>query len=148
MTPDGKLEDMDFLKKDFGVKEDDFGFSSLLWRLDKVQQGHLEIMLETKCISQSSAPDVVKGFREDVISGVYDIIRPEQYGTKALPLRHDILYGEEIQVLFTEAIRGQKPYLFSINIDIDKTNYKGLRIGENIQVNCRDNKLGFQLKKY
>ncbi|GFH43554.1 hypothetical protein CTEN210_00027 [Chaetoceros tenuissimus] len=145
-TPSGTLQDMDFLKPEFGIEEDDFGVASLFWRLDTVPQGNLEIMLETKCEAPSGAPAEVKGFQEEIISGVYDIIRPEQYGTKALPLRNDVLIGEEVVVLFTESIRCSKPYPFRIRVDINGTEYTNLRIGENIQVNCDRNKLGFQLK--
>ena len=146
ISPSNSPTDLDFLIDELEVKEDPFGFSSLVWSLDTVQQGQVEIMLEIKCSAPAGAPEEVMGSRESIITGFFDIEAPDQYGRKALPLRHDILFGEELEVLFTEEINCQRPFSFSINVDIIGTNYIGLRIGENIQVNCHQNTLGFNFK--
>ena len=146
-TPSGELKDMDYLDQDFQVEEDSYGFASLFWRFDNVKEGDLEIMLETKCTAPGTAPDEVKGFHEEIISGAFDLQPPKQYGRRALPLRHDILFGEELQVLFTENIRCSKPHMFTISVDIIGTNFIGLtNKNQYIQVRCHDNLLGFQLQ--
>lgn len=144
------LHKMDFLDPNLGVEEDSYGFASLYWRLDNLeginQQGKYEIMLETKCAADSSSPEEVQGFQEEIINGLFDLEPPKQYGEKVLPLRNDIIYGEEIKILFTENIRCTKPHSFKIEVDIIGTNYIGLENnGGNIQVICKENQLGFQV---
>ena len=92
------------------------------------------------------APEEVEKFREEIISGVYDLVPPEQYGRRALPLRYDIIFGEEMQVLFTESIWCEKPQLFTIEIELVGTNITLSNKNGYLQVNCRENILGFHLK--
>ncbi|GFH52940.1 hypothetical protein CTEN210_09416 [Chaetoceros tenuissimus] len=148
-TLDGDLHEMDFLDPKLGVEEDNYGFASLFWRLDNLEgidlQGEYEIILETKCKADVNAPAEVKGFQEEAISGLFDLQPPEQYGEKALPLRQDIIHGEEMKVLFTENIRCDKPHSFKIEVDIVGFTKLDNENGNNIQVSCRDNQLGFQV---
>jgi hypothetical protein len=117
-----------------------------LWRLDNVQQGTIEITIETKCRAPDGAPEEVSQFREEIISGVYDYVPPEQYGGRALPLRNDILFGEEMQVIFTENIWCEKPQLFTIEISLLETDITMSNKNGRVQVNCRENVLGFHIK--
>ena len=139
-TPTGSTEPMNFLLP--FVDEDPYGFSSLDWLLEgKVSQGDYEIMLESKCESPGG-PDEVKGFQESIITGIYDIASPEQYG-KPVPLRHDVIIGEEISIYFTEEMWCKQPYSFDMEVNIIGTNYNLRR--DQLFINCFGKKLGFQL---
>jgi len=146
-TPTGSIATMDYLLSH--VKEDNYGFLTLDWLLEgMVQEGDYEIVVETSC--GGSGPAEVQGFQETVITGTYDITRPEQYG-KATPLRQDIIVGEEISVYFTEEVFCQTPLTFDIRVDIFGTNYSdALEDGTSLQkrelsVICEGRRIGFQL---
>jgi len=146
-TPTGSIATMDYLLSH--VKEDNYGFLTLDWLLKgKVEQGDYEIVVETSC--GGSGPAEVQGFQETVITGTYDITRPEQYG-KATPLRQDIIVGEEISVYFTEEMFCQTPLTFDMKVDIIGTNYSdALEDGTSLQksdlfVICEGRRIGFQL---
>jgi len=145
--PLGSIAAMDYLLPH--VKEDNYGFLTLDWLLKgKVQEGEYEIVVETSC--GGSGPAEVQGFQENVITGTYDITRPEQYG-KATPLRQDIIVGEEISVYFTEEILCLTPLTFDMKVDIFGTNYSdALEDGTSLQkrdlfVICEGRRIGFQL---
>ena len=53
-----------------------------------------------------------------MITGIFDRSKPEQYG-KALPLKEEILFGEDIIVMFTEDIDCSYPYTFDILVDVE-----------------------------
>lgn len=53
-----------------------------------------------------------------MITGIFDRSKPEQYG-KALPLKEEILFGEDIVVMFTEDIDCSYPYTFDILVDVE-----------------------------
>jgi len=146
-TPTGSIATMDYLLS--FVTEDNYGYLTLGWILEgKVQEGDYEIVVETSC--GGAGPSEVQGFQESVITGTYDITRPEQYG-KATPLRQDIIIGEEISVYFTEELFCQKPLTFDIKVDIIGTNYSdSVQGGTSLQkrdlhVICEGRRIGFQL---
>lgn len=135
---------LDYLTQGLGEIEDSYGFATLSWKLEGlVEQGEYEIMLETNCDAPTSGPDEIREFQESTITGVYDVTPPEQYGMEALPLRHDIIIGEEIEVYFTEDIECKSnPYSFDMKADIIDTDYQNLDIGD-FQIHCEGRKLGF-----
>ena len=146
-TPTKSIATMDYLLP--FVEEDNYGFLTLDWLLQGVvQEGEYEIMVETGC--GGSGPEVVQGFQEHVITGTYDVTRPEQYGS-ATPLRQDIIVGEEISVFFTEEMLCRNPSTFDVKVDIFGTSYSDSeKDGTSLQkrdlfVICEGRRIGFQL---
>lgn len=123
------------------VTEDDFGYIGMDWYIGggTIVDGTYEIVVESSC-TNVGGPDEFKVntvaifhfshfiidyplilfsqfYREDVITGIFDRSKPEQYG-KALPLKEEILFGEDIIVMFTEDIDCSYPYTFDILVDV------------------------------
>ena len=73
-----------------------------------------EIVVGTKC-TNVGGPYEFTFSREEIITGVIDLSRPEQYG-RALPLREDVIGDEEITVLFTEALDCSLPLSFDVEL--------------------------------
>lgn len=144
--PPAKAKESDgFTNLDFAPSsEDTYGYASLYWYLEdsKVPEGTYEIQLHSKCTFISGSPSYVKEYLGDIITGVYDVTLPEQYGLP-IPLRYDILIGEEISVYFTEEMWCRKPYTFDIKVDIIGTPY--ILKEEKLHINCDGRKLGIQL---
>ena len=138
ISDDGMVIPLDFTS----AIEDTYGFASIYWNLDGVPQGTYEIQIHSKCTSIAGSPAEVKEYFGDTIIGVYDTIRPEQYG-RPTPLRNDVLIGEEISVYFTEDMWCRLPYTFEIEVDIIGTNYTLTR--DKLHIICAGRKLGFQL---
>lgn len=136
----GSTVSMDYLH-DF-VEEDSYGFAALDWFVEgKVAEGTYEVMVETICTNVGGPPEI-GGYREDIITGVIDLTRPEQYG-QSLPLRNDVIVGEEIAVIFTEEIYCKIPHTFDIEVTISNTPYFFDR--DQLLVICEGRKIGFQL---
>lgn len=49
---------------------------------------------------------------------VVDRVEPEMYG-KALPIRSDVVPGEEVVMMFTEPIDCEIPYRFNLTVTVD-----------------------------
>ena len=69
------------------------------------------------------SPDLSR-YREEIIVGVKDTIRPKQYG-KVLPLKDSVLFGEEMSILFTEKLDCSFPLKFDVSITIEDFNEAG-----------------------
>ena len=122
--------------------ENNYGYSSIKWKLgNAVPQGAYEIKVETQC-NALGGPDDIDSFSSNVLSGVIDLTRPEQYG-KPLPLRDTVLIGEEITIVFTETLQCEKPYTFDLRVIILDTNYTFDR--DQLQVICEGRKISFQI---
>ena len=53
-------------------------------------------------------PDEIKMYSETILTGVIDTGPPKQYG-KELPLRNDLIVGEELVIIFTESLDCETP---------------------------------------
>ena len=101
------------------VDEDNFGYSTLKWNLGAgpLPDGIYEIVIETRC-SDVGGPDDFSFSRENTITGVIDLTRPEQYG-QPLPYREDVVVGEEILVVFTEPLDCSLPLSFDVQMTVE-----------------------------
>jgi hypothetical protein len=129
---------------DFGEKyasEDAYGYSTLDWYHGGFQ-GKYEIMVETKCNPPLGGPAELDSFRETVLSGVIDVTRPERYG-EPLPLRDDVLLGEEVAIVFTEPLDCGRPFTFEIAVDVIGTNYNFNN--DQLHLICEGRKIAFQI---
>jgi len=119
-----KLYEMDFVHESTAeniptVVEDVFGYIGMDWYIGggTIVDGTYEIVVEVQC-TDVGGPDEFKFYRNDMITGILDRTKPEQYG-KALPLKEEILFGEDIVVMFTEDIDCSFPYTFDILVDVE-----------------------------
>ena len=120
-----------------------YGYEKMGWKLPSTQ-GTYEIRVGTQCESIHDAPNDINNFYAPILSGVIDLTYPKQYGN-ALPLRDTVLVGEEITVVFTEALTCTKPYTFDIKLIIDGTNIE-LGLGDpSLSVTCEGRKIGDQI---
>jgi len=141
ITDTPSTEPMNYLSST--AYEDTYGFSSLQWLLEGIaEEGEYEITLATKCTSAVNAPEEVKGFQESIITGIYDVTRPAQYG-EPIPLRRDIVVGEEISVFFTEDMLCTLPFTFEIRVTIEGTSYNDLD-KRYLHIICEGKRIGFQ----
>jgi hypothetical protein len=125
------------------ANENNYGYATMKWALaNKVPEGRYEIMVEAACEYIDDAPDPINMFRSPVLTGVIDLTRPEKYG-KELPLREEVLIGEEISVIFSEPLLCQKPFTFDLKVIIEGTPYEFDR--EELQVLCEGRRIGFQI---
>lgn len=107
--------DVDFAQDP--INEDSFGYATSSWSIGKLVDATYEIIVETEC-ANVGGPDEFSSNRADIITGVIDRSRPEQYGN-ALPLREDVIVGEEITVVFTEDLDCSLPLSFDIQMTIE-----------------------------
>ncbi|GFH55016.1 hypothetical protein CTEN210_11492 [Chaetoceros tenuissimus] len=101
------------------VTEDGFGYIGMDWYIGggTIVDGTYEIVIESSC-TDVGGPDEFKFYRDDIITGIFDRTKPEQYG-KVLPLKEEILFGEDIVLMFTEDIDCSYPYTFDILLDVE-----------------------------
>ena len=128
---------------DFGEKyasEDGYGYSTLKW-YHQGFEGKFEIMVETKC-NPPLGPEELDTFRETILSGVIDVTKPERYG-EPLPLRDEVLLGEEVAIVFTEPLDCGRPFTFEIAVDVIGTNYN-FDNGK-LHLICEGRKIAFQI---
>ena len=129
---------------DFGEEyaiEDSYGYSTLDWYHGGFE-GKYEIMVETKCNPPLGGPAELDSFRETVLSGVIDVTKPERYGDP-LPLRDDVLLGEEVAIVFTEPLDCGRPFTFEIAVDVIGTNYNF--DNDNLHLICEGRKIAFKI---
>lgn len=120
--------------------EDNYGYTTLEW-FHGGKEGSYELKVETTC-SSLGGPDNIDSFRESILSGVIDVTPPAQYG-EALPLKNDILLGEEVVIAFTEDLDCSRPFSFEIEVDVVGTNYRF--DNDNLHIICEGRKIGFNL---
>ncbi|GFH57847.1 hypothetical protein CTEN210_14323 [Chaetoceros tenuissimus] len=99
------------------MSEDPFGYVSEFWNIGNLADGNYELTVEARC-SSTGGPEDFDYYRESSIVGVIDNSRPEQFG-KVLPLRDDIMFGEEMTIIFTEPIDCSFPFKFDVNMTVD-----------------------------
>lgn len=129
---------------DYGAtyaSEDSYGYSTLDWYHRGIE-GKYEIMVETKCNPPLGGPAELDTFRETILSGVIDVTRPERYGDP-LPLRDEVLLGEEVAIVFTEPLDCGRPFTFEIAVDVIGTNYTF--DNDNLHLICEGRKIAFQI---
>ena len=129
---------------DFGEKyasEDSYGYSTLDWYHGGFE-GKYEIIVETKCNPPLGGPAELDSYREAVLSGVIDVTKPEKYGDP-LPLREDILLGEEVAIVFTEPLDCGRPFTFDIFVDVIGTNYDFPN--DRLHLICEGRQIAFQI---
>jgi len=129
---------------DYGAtyaSEDSYGYSTLDWYHGGFE-GKYEIMVETKCNPPLGGPEELDTFRETILSGVIDVTRPERYGDP-LPLRDEVLLGEEVAIIFTEPLDCGRPFTFEIAVDVIGTTYN--YDNDNLHLICEGRKIAFQI---
>lgn len=144
LVPDGDggetNEQLDFAANYAG--QDPYGYYVMKWELGgMVSEGQYEIKLQTQC-EISNGPDDIDMYMSPILPGAIDLTRPEQYG-QPLPLRDTVMIGEEITIVFSEAIRCSKPHTFDLSVIIEGTDYALDR--EELQVVCEGRKISFQI---
>jgi hypothetical protein len=138
LTPDGSV--MDFAA-DYTIEESDGTYLSLPWRPPITQEGEYEVVVETEC--EKFGRQDVDGYSEQILTGVIDLTPPEQYG-QPLPLREEVILGEEVSVLFTEPLDCGMPLSFDIKVDVLGT--PAYTFGKDeLQVICEGRRVGFQI---
>ena len=123
--------------------ENAYGYVSFDWLLEgMVPEGRYDIVVETAC-TDLGGPANINGYRENVLNGVIDRTRPAQYG-QALPLREEVIVGEEVSVVFTEPLDcGGTPLSFDIQVTVVGTPYPFDK--DQLHVICEGRKIGFQI---
>ena len=124
--------------------EDAYGYTTLDW-FHGGFEGRYEIMVETRC-DPLGGPAEIDYHRESIMTGVIDVKKPEMYGDP-LPLRDNVLLGEEVSVVFTEPLDCGKPLSFDIVVDVLDTGYvfdKALDKTK-LHVICEGRRIGFQI---
>lgn len=122
------------------AEEDDYGYISLDW-YHGGYEGKYDIMVETTC-DKLGGPDAIDSFREEILSGVIDVTRPDFYG-EPLPIRNDVILGEEVSIIFTEPIDCGRPFTFEIEVLVNETNYRF--VNDQLLIICEGRKIGFQI---
>ena len=100
--------------------------------------GVYEVKIESTCQELSGAPADFNAFSTDPIQVIVDRVEPEMYG-KALPVRHDVIPGEEVAMMFTEPIDCEIPYKFNLTVRVDGLEDlfgKKLFAWQSLQVSC------------
>ena len=135
------IENVDYAL-DF-VEEDNFGYATLKWNVGAgpLPDGIYEIVVETGC-SDVGGPDEFSFSREDVITGVIDLTRPEQYG-QPLPYREDVIVGEEILVVFTEPLDCSLPLSFDVQMTVEGLD--SVLDKQDLYVVCEGRTIGIQV---
>ena len=142
------VEDRTDINKDFTdfaasyAVEDGYGYSTLTWNIENrlIPSGKYEIMVETSC-TDLGGPSDVNGYRTEIIPGIIDRSRPQEYG-QPLPLRDTVIAGEEMVVMFTEPLDCSLPLSFDIELRIEgMLNFDK----DNIDVRCEGRGIGFQI---
>ena len=105
---------MDFSATDL---VEDGGDITLAWKAPTTGPGEYEIMIATEC--KSYGREDVDGFRADILPGAIDRTGPEKFGF--IPMRDQIVFGEEMSVVFTEEIDCSLPFSFEVQLIIDST---------------------------
>ena len=142
---DGNILPVNFSLRDEFSEEDKpyYGYEKMEWKLPSTQ-GAYEIRVGTQCEIIQDAPNDINHFYAPILTGVIDLTPPKQYGN-SLPLRDTVLIGEEINVVFTEALTCTKPYIFDIKLIIDGTNIE-LGLGDpSLSVTCEGRMIGVQI---
>lgn len=124
------------------AEEDGYGYSTLTWNIENrlIPSGKYEIAVETVC-TDLGGPSEVNGYQTEIIPGIIDRSRPQQYG-QPLPLKDTVIAGEEMVVMFTEPLDCALPLSFDIElriegvVDFDK---------DNLDVWCEGRGIGFQI---
>ena len=80
--------------------------------------GVYEVKVESICKEPDGAPDEFNAFSTEPVTVILDREEPEMYG-KALPLRNDLIPGEEVSMMFTEPIDCELPYGFNLTVRVD-----------------------------
>uniref|UniRef100_A0A7S3Q0I7 Uncharacterized protein n=1 Tax=Chaetoceros debilis TaxID=122233 RepID=A0A7S3Q0I7_9STRA len=86
-------------------------------------------------------PSEVNSYQTEIIPGIIDRSRPQQYG-QPLPLKDTVIAGEEMVVMFTEPLDCSLPLSFDIElrieglVDFDQ---------DNLDVRCEGRGIGFQI---
>ena len=138
---DGPMVGLDFAAE--YASEDAYGFTTLDWAHGG-KEGNFEIMVETQC-TPLKGPTEFDSYRESILTGSIDVTRPQQYG-KPLPLRNDILLGEEVSIIFTKPLDCGRPFVFEIVVDVLDT--PGYRFDmDKLHVICEGRRIGFQINK-
>ena len=142
LAMNGTRKELDFACQDCEDVEDSYGYVSMNWLIAGiVSEGIYEIKVGTQCDFLGGLDDIDM-FDAPILTGVIDLTRPEQYG-KPLPFHDQVIIGEEMSVIFTEAIDCGIPYSFDIKVIIEDTPYSfGI---EELQVICQGHKIGFQI---
>jgi hypothetical protein len=125
------------------VEEDNFGYATLKWNIGAgpLPDGLYEIVVETRC-SDVGGPDEFSFSREDAITGVIDLTRPEQYG-QPLPYREDVIVGEEILVVFTEPLDCSLPLSFDVQMTVEGLD--SVLDKQDLNVVCEGRTIGIQV---
>lgn len=136
------VQDIDFVQDP--IDEDNFGYSTVNWFVGNglLPDAFYEIIVETRC-EDVGGPDEFSFSREDIVEGVIDLSRPEQYGY-ALPLREDIIVGEEIVVVFTEDLDCTLPLSFDLQVTVEGIDSVFSK-NSNLLVRCEGRAIGFQI---
>ncbi len=129
-----------------GEIENSYGYATLDWNIEPrlVKQGMYEVMVEAVCTKLPGAPSELNKYETEVLSGVIDFKPPKQYG-EALPLREEIIPGEEIVVVFDEALDCSKPFSFDVQMTIQ--DFSTPLSNDHLQITCEGRKIGFQINK-
>jgi len=109
-----------------------------------VPEGAYEIVVKSIC-GDIGGPSGFLSFWETPIEGVLDWTRPEQYGNP-LPLRNDVIVGEEIVVVFSEPLDCSFPFSFEMQVTIfmNVPNLDSIELEkDNQKVICEGRKIGF-----
>jgi len=142
---DGNILPVNFSLRDEFSEENKqyYGYEKMKWKLHSTQ-GAYEIRIGTQCEIIQDAPNEINHFYAPILSGVIDLTPPKQYGS-SLPLRDTVLIGEEINIVFTEALTCTKPYIFDIRLIIDGTSIE-LGLGDpSLSVTCEGRMIGVQI---
>jgi len=123
------------------VDEDNFGYSTLKWNIEDLSDGTYEIVVQTEC-SDVGGPDEFNFARDEIITGVIDLVAPEQYG-EVVPLREDVIVGEEMVVVFTEPLDCTLPLSFDVQVTVNKLEIVLKK--DDLLVICEGRKIGIQL---
>jgi len=142
---DGNILPVNFSSRDEFSEENKpyYGYEKMEWKLPSTQ-GLYEVRIGTQCESIQDAPNEINHFYAPILSGVIDLTPPKQYGS-SLPLRDTVLIGEEINVVFTEALTCTKPYIFDIKLIIDGTDIELGLEDPSLSVICEGRMIGVQI---
>ena len=113
-------QNKDMQNIDFAVEsmnEDPFGYVSEHWNIGNLADGNYELTVEARC-SSTGGPEDFDYYRESSLVGVIDNSRPEQFG-KVLPLKDELMFGEEITIVFTEPLDCSIPFKFDVKMILD-----------------------------
>lgn len=106
------------------TNEDNYGYSSMLWRVP-IKNGHIEegeynIRVQSECSSSSTGNSRFDQHSTLIISGVVDVTPPKLYGP-VFPTALRVSVGEEIRMEWTESITCSDYYKFNLIIQLQST---------------------------